>query len=261
MYRLDKRHRRVALSNLETAFGQDLSQSQLKQIARNSFLHYGRVFLDMIYLACLKPEKRDKSITMEGEDYIHTSLQKGKGVLLFTAHFGLWELAPLLVSQIGKLNVIARPLDNPYLEKDISRLRKRLGANVIYKYHAYRQILRSLRANEIVAILIDQNVLQKEAVFVDFFGKLAATTPSLATFHLRTHAPIIPGFCYPTGTKGYHIKVMKPLEIPLSGESSKDIIKITQVCTKIIENQIRELPDFWFWFHNRWKSRPKVDTQ
>lgn len=260
VFKFDKKHRSIALSNLDTAFGSDLSRVQLEQIAKNSFLHYGRVFMDMIHLSRLRPEKRDKLITIEGEEYILAALQKGRGVLLFSAHFGLWELAPLPLSKIGRLNVVARPLDNPYLEQDLSRMRQRLGAHVIYKYQAYRQILRSLRTNEIVAILIDQNVLQNEAVFVDFFGKMAATTPSLATFHLRTQAPIIPGFCYPTGTKGYHIKVMKPLEIPLSGHNREDITRITQVCTRIIENQIRELPDFWFWFHNRWKTRPKPDT-
>jgi KDO2-lipid IV(A) lauroyltransferase len=260
MYQFDKKHRSIALSNLDTAFGSDLSQEQLEQIAKNSFLHYGRVFMDMIHLSRLRPEKRDKLITMEGEEYIHAALQKGRGVLLFSAHFGLWELAPAHLAKIGRLNVVARPLDNPYVEQDLSRMRQRLGAHVIYKYQAYRPILRSLRANEIVAILIDQNVLQSEAVFVDFFGKMAATTPSLATFHLRTQAPIIPGFCYPTGTKGYHIKVMKPLEIPLSGDNREDITRITQVCTRIIENQIRELPDFWFWFHNRWKTQPKFSN-
>lgn len=261
LYKFDKRHRSIAMSNLDTAFGSDLPQAQHEQIVKNSFLHYGRVFMDMIHLSHLRPEKLDELITIEGEEHIYTALQKKRGVLLFSAHFGLWELAPFHISKIEKLSVVARPLDNPLVEQDLVRMRQRLGArDIIYKYQAYRPILRCLRANEIVAILIDQNVLRSEAVFVEFFGKMAATTPGLATFHLRTQAPIIPGFCYPSGKTNYHIKLLPPLDIPLSGDSREDIKRITQACTQIIENQIRELPDFWFWFHNRWKTRPKPDT-
>jgi KDO2-lipid IV(A) lauroyltransferase len=115
-----------------------------------------------------------------------------------------------------------------------------LGARVISKYHASRNVLQALRRNEIVAILIDQNVLREESVFVDFFNKKASTTPGLAMFHLRTEATIIPAFCYPTRDNKY-----------------TNILNITQACTKVIEEQIRARPESWLWFHDRWKSRPK----
>jgi KDO2-lipid IV(A) lauroyltransferase len=253
---LDKRHRLTALSNLKSAFGNQIPHSQRQKIARDTFIHFGRVFLDMLYLASLSPLKRVKLMTVEGEEHIHAALQKEKGALLFSAHFGLWELAPAYISNIGKLNVIARPLDNIHLEKELAKLRQSLGAKVIHKFQASRPILRSLRANEMVAILIDQNVLRSEAVFIDFFGQKAATTPSLATFHLRTGAPLIPVFCYPGDSRGFHIKILKPLDIPLSDNFQQDLHNITQTCTQVIESQIRKFPQFWFWFHDRWKSRP-----
>lgn len=256
IYTLDKKHRTIALSNLKLALGDDVPLSRRKQLAHSSFTHFGQAFFDMIHLALAHPEKRNRLITIEGEDNIEKALSQGNGALLFSAHFGLWEIAPALVSQMGKLSVVARPLDNPLLEKELLKLRTRLGASVIYKYHASRQILRSLRSNEMVAILIDQNVLKSEAVFVDFFGKKAATTPSLATFHLRTGSPMIPVFCYPSTTGGYHIKILPAPEITLSGNSLQDIETIMQTCTNIIEKQILEHPGCWFWFHNRWRTRP-----
>jgi KDO2-lipid IV(A) lauroyltransferase len=111
-----------------------------------------------------------------------------------------------------------------------------------------------------VAILIDQNVLRSEGVFVEFFGKPASTTPSLAMFHLRTGAPLLPVFCYPSSRNTYSIEVGGPVETAKTGDTNQDVLKITQLCTKIIESQIRKNPDFWFWFHRRWKSRPEPES-
>lgn len=253
---LDGKHRRLALSNLKMALGNTLTTSKRKAIIRKTFAHFGTVFFDFIHLAYLEKEKRQRLYTAEGEEHIQKAINEGKGILLFTAHFGLWEIAPSLINTLGQLHVVARPMDNQILEQELTKLRGRLGSKVISKFNASRQILRSLRANEMVAILIDQNVLENEAVFVDFFGKKAATTPSLATFHLRTGAPVIPVFTYPQSDGTFQIKIFPPVKIPLSGTFEQDVFELTQVYTQIIEQQIRIHPEFWFWLHNRWKTRP-----
>ena len=258
-YYLDKRHRQIALSNLKIAFGKELSASELKKIARNSFMHFGKTFMDIIKLPHLGEEKRNALINVEGEENLHKALREKKGALLFSAHYGSWEIAPFFLSKKGKLSVIARPLDNKLLEKELLKLRTRQGSHVIYKHQAAKKILQSLRGKDMVAFLIDQNVLRQQAVFVDFFGKKAATTPSLAAFFLRTKSPLIPVFCYPTSSHAYHLKIFSPLSITLGGNYNQEVLKITQICTKIIEIQIRKNPDYWFWFHNRWKTRPEEE--
>jgi len=259
LYYLDKKHRLIALSNLKIAFGKELSTSELKRIARNSFMHFGKTFMDIIKLPHLTEEKRNALINVEGEENLHKALRKKKGVLLFSAHYGSWEIAPFIIAKKGKLSVIARPLDNKLLEKELLKLRTSQGSSVIYKHQATKKILQSLREKEMVAFLIDQNVLRNQAVFVDFFGKKAATTPSLAAFFLRTKSPLIPVFCYPTASHAYHLKIFSPLSITSEGNYNQQVLKITQICTKIIETQIRKNPDYWFWFHNRWKTRPEEE--
>jgi KDO2-lipid IV(A) lauroyltransferase len=258
-YYLDKRHRLIALSNLKIAFGKELPPSELKRIARNSFMHFGKTFMDIIKLPHLGEEKRNALINVEGEENLLKALREKKGALLFSAHYGSWEITPFFLAKKGKLSVIARPLDNRLLEKELLKLRTSQGAHVIYKHQATKKILQSLRAREMVAFLIDQNVLRQQAVFVDFFGKKAATTPSLASFSLRTKSPLIPAFCYPTSSHAYHLKIFSPLSITLGGNYNQDVLKITQICTKIIEIQIRKNPDYWLWFHNRWKTRPEEE--
>jgi KDO2-lipid IV(A) lauroyltransferase len=259
IYHIDRKHRQIALSNLKIAFGTRLSDAKQKQVAKASFRHFGSVFADIIKIRNMKQDKVLRFISIEGTEHLEKAMLKGKGVLIFSAHLGNWEMATAPVSEIGKVHVIARPLDNRLLEKELLQIRKKLGANVIYKQQAARPILHALMANEMVAILIDQNVVRNQAVFVDFFGKPAATTPSLAAFFLKTDAPIVPVFCYPIQSGKYHIKIHQPLKINVTGKEEQDILKITQLCTKIIQDQIQEHPDVWLWFHNRWKTRPEEE--
>ncbi len=259
-FHLDHRHRRLALDNLRKAFGQELTPAQRHRVARQSFLHFGRMLADNLKWTSLSQKARENLLRVEGAEHIHQALAHGKGVLVFSAHFGNWEVASLALSQLAPLHVVARPLDSPAAEKELLRFRSSLGAKIIYKQQAARPILQALRRNEMVAILIDQNVLRREAVFVDFFGTPAATTPSLASFHLRTRAPLIPVFCYPAPCFSYHVKIYPPLDFIPGSDWSEDVLKITRHSTKIIEAEVRRRPELWFWFHNRWKTRPTSET-
>lgn len=257
-FRLAKKQRKIALKNLDWALGREKNDQARREIARRAFSHFGSSFFDLIHLSGWRPQDINHHITSSGMEHFRAALEKGRGVLLFTAHFGSWEIAPSLINQAAPLSVVARPLDNPYLEKKLAKLRQAFGSCVISKFEATRHILRTLRDNEIVAILIDQNVIASEAVFVDYFGRKAATTPGLALFHLRTGAALIPAFCYPETRSTYHLEVSSPLDIPLTGDSEQDILNITQACTEVIEAQVRKMPEYWLWFHDRWKTRPTL---
>lgn len=255
-FHLDGRHRRIALANLRTAFGRELSGSKQYAIAREAFVNFSRTLVDLLKLASWPRERIERLLIVEGREHLLRAIGRGKGALVVTGHFGNWEMVPIPISAAAPLWAVARFLDNPFLEKRLLGLRSRLGTRIIYKDRAARQVLQVLQAGDIVIVLIDQNVLRIQAVFVDFFGKLAGTTPALAAFHLRTGAPIVPAFCYPERGGRYRIKIYPALETEPEGRNEVDVLKITQTCTKIIESQIRQFPESWLWFHERWKSRP-----
>jgi KDO2-lipid IV(A) lauroyltransferase len=260
VFRLDRKHRRLALANLDTAFGPAADPQARRLLARDSFRHFGRVMADNLKWTRLPAASRAGLLTVEGEEHIRRVIGAGHGGLIFTAHFGNWEVAAEAVAALAPLNVVARPLDNPLVEAEVARFRRRLGARIISKFQAARPILQALRRNELVAILIDQNVLRSQAVFVDFFGRPAATTPAPAAFHLRSRAPLVPVFCLPSPRSTYRVRIGEPLTFEPGADFDRDVLKITQACTKIIETEIRKNPGLWFWFHNRWKSRPEAKT-
>jgi len=247
-YFMDKKHRQLAFKNLSLAFGGTKPAKELKKISRSSFKHYGEFLFSLSTFSAVNNPNRLESITVEGERHLDDALKQKRGVLLISAHYGSWEMAPSFLSLKAPVNVIVRPLDNPAIEEKIHEIRMGIGAKVIPKANASKHILRALSENEMVAILMDQNVLRSQAVFVD---------PGPAIFHLRTGAPLVPVFCYPIKRSKYFIEIGKPLNFTSSGNVEKDILKITQACTKIIEDQIKKEPRFWLWFHDRWRTRPK----
>ncbi len=255
-YYLDRKHRRLALTNLEKALGRSLTPAERRRLARASFHHFGRMLADNLKWTHLAAEKQKRLLRVEGGEYIQREFEAGRGILIFSAHLGNWEVASAAISALGPLDVVARPLDSHRLERELTCFRRSLGANVISKFQAAKPVLQALHHNRMVAILIDQNVMRSQAIFVDFFGLAAATTPGLASFHLRTGSPLISVFCYPQPDFTYRVKIGQPLVFAPSGDFDADVLKITQRCTKIIEAEIRAHPGCWLWFHNRWKTRP-----
>ncbi len=256
-YRCDRHHRNIALANLRQAFGQEKGPAELRTIARDSFRRFGETVADIFKLFPWKPADIAALIDIEGRENLADAVAAGKGVLLFSAHIGNWEVGSAVISKAGKFSVIARALDNPLLDRALLRFREGIGAQVIYKQQAAKKVLQALRDREIVAILVDQNVLRREAVFVDFFGRPAGTTPALGAFHLRTGAPLLPVFCCPAAAGRYRLRILPPIAFVPGEDVGADVLKITGICTKIIETAIREDPSSWLWVHDRWRSRPK----
>jgi Kdo2-lipid IVA lauroyltransferase/acyltransferase len=256
-YRCDRHHRNIALANLRQAFGREKGPVELRAIARDSFRRFGETVADLFKLFPWKPANIAALIDVEGGENLADAVALGKGVLLFSAHIGNWEIGSPVISKAGKFSVIARALDNPFLDRALLRFREGMGARVIYKQQAAKKVLQALRDREIVAILVDQNVLRREAVFVDFFGRPAGTTPALGAFHLRTGAPLLPVFCVPAAAGRYRLRILPPVAFVPGEDVGAAVLKITGICTKIIETAIREDPSSWLWVHDRWRSRPK----
>ncbi len=257
---ISPRHRRIARANLERAFGAALTPREQVRLARASFAHAGMIMADSAYFRRCARLPLERLAVFEGTQHLLTAAAGRRGVLVFSGHFGHWELVGQLQPRIGvPFSMVVRPLDNVRLDGFLSGLRRGTGNELISKYDAARGVLRALRPGRAVGLMIDQNVRGEGGVFVDFFGAPASTTPALAIFALKTGAPMVPMFSYPLEDGRLLIRYGEPIVASRRGTLAEDILAITQQCTRRLEEEIRLRPDCWLWMHNRWRTRPPAE--
>jgi KDO2-lipid IV(A) lauroyltransferase len=251
---IDARHRRVADKNLAMAFP-DANPSARRALSRAAFAQAGRTIFEMLWSASLTEDRIHEVGVVEGYENMEAALQKGRGALLASGHFGNWELMGVVFGLIGMpLQVIARRLADPDLEQALYNLRTRTGNQVISKDGAVKGSLRALKKGDVVAVMIDQNTIPSQATFVPFFDKLAATSRLLAQLHQRTGAPIVPSFAIPSGRK-YRFLIEPGLDLgDLAGDDA--IERVTGAATARLEEHVRNHPEAWLWIHDRWRTRP-----
>lgn len=257
-YRASKRYRNVALDNLRAAFGDQKTERELETIAKNVFRHFARGSLEFFYLLSLSHDRIDKMIDIEGLEIIEEAVKEGRGCIVITAHYGNWELLARKLVILGyKANVIARDSDDPGMTGIATQIRESGGYAVYDKDQPLVGAFRALRRNELLGILPDQNE-SHGGVFVDFFGRPAATATGPAVFALRSGAPVIPVFAPRMPDGRYKAKAYPRLEFTPSGDEEKDIYDLTTMINQAIEREVRSNPDQWLWLHDRWKLTSKA---
>jgi KDO2-lipid IV(A) lauroyltransferase len=254
------RRRPLMLGNLARAFPEK-SRLEIEWIARESVENLGAAIFELLTLTRWSAEDLKARVSYGGVENLEAARALGKGVILLSAHFGSWELGALAAGLLGQpISSVVRPLDNPGLEAELARRRTRFGNGVIAKKEALREMLKAMRENETVAILIDQNVMPDEAVFVPFFGRPAATTPSVALLQRKTGAAVVPVFTWPEGNGRYRLVFERPILAEefaaIEGGRGEQVRAATARYARVTEDAIRKQPAAWLWLHDRWKTRP-----
>jgi KDO2-lipid IV(A) lauroyltransferase len=252
-YVCNRSRRRIAEANLAAAFPLR-SPSERRVIIRAAFAHFIAQAFETLKFSTISREEMLARVDFDGEERVRLAYAQGKGVLFITGHFGFWELHaiahPIRFEPIG---VLARALDNVRINAVLERIRQCTGNTVIYRQGTIRRVMRMLQGGHGVAVLIDQHIHGRDAVYVDFFERPAATTSAVAALALRTGAPVVPVFALPIGKGRYRLVYEHPIEPPPA--DADDVIReFTQRCTDVLEMYVRRHPDLWLWMHRRWRD-------
>jgi KDO2-lipid IV(A) lauroyltransferase len=260
-YFIARKHRRIALESLAIAFGKDKSRREIEQIARDCFTFMAKGALELMFLM-ERPQLLKKRVKLVGRENLDYALSQNKGIILISAHFGNFPLLLARLSLEGyKAAGIMRPMRDSRVEKFFLAKRSKLNIKTIYSQPRKACVdasIRSLRNNELVFIPIDQN-FGSGGVFVDFFGRKAATATGPIVMAKRTGAMIIPCFIIRQKDDSHKIIFEPPLDLEEDKNDKDSVLKNIQRLTSVIETYIRKYPAEWSWIHRRWKSRPDLE--
>jgi KDO2-lipid IV(A) lauroyltransferase len=246
------RLREVAIRNLELAYPEK-SPTERNAIADEVFRSIGRLLYAFARFPQINAQNISHWIRYDGLEHFTEAKKAGRGVLFATAHLGNWELSAFAHGLMTEpMHVVIRPLDNPQIDRLVEHRRQLSGNHLIEKWDGARAMLRALKQNGAVGVLIDQNTSLQEGTFVDFFGTPACANTAFAKIAARTGAAVIPGFAlWSDLERRYVLRFYPPVE--MTGDAVRD----TKRLHAQLESVIREYPGQWLWIHRRWKTRPE----
>jgi KDO2-lipid IV(A) lauroyltransferase len=221
------------------------------------YAHFGTVILDLLWMEGRPAQELLALADLDGVEHLQRARAEGRGVISPSAHFGNWEIqAVASVPLVGPVASIARPLDNPALDRRLVAFRTSTGNTVFYKKNALGAVMKTIRGGGVVAVLIDQNMQERDGIFVRFFGRPASTTTVAAAVALKTGCAIVPVSCALQPNGRYLMRYGPRVEWTGSGRRDEDVPALTQHLTTIVEGWVRERPEQWLWLHRRWKTQP-----
>ncbi|MBN2009258.1 lysophospholipid acyltransferase family protein [candidate division KSB1 bacterium] len=249
--------RRKTITHLTQVLGESHSHQKIEKIAKLVFRNLGRNMVDAFRIGTMNSTIIDGFVTANGLEHLDAAMAKGNGVLAITGHIGNWELFGAYLAFKGyPLYVIGAPIYDPRLDEMVVKNRMASGAGYIARGRATREILRTLKRNGVIGILIDQDSRKNDGIFVDFLGIDAYTPVGPIILALKTNASIVPMAIH-IKRDNTHVVNIKP-ELPLirTGDENRDIYENTLQCSKALEEFILDSPTQWVWMHERWKTKP-----
>jgi KDO2-lipid IV(A) lauroyltransferase len=254
----------VAFENIRRAYP-DRSDARIDRM----ILAMWRNLFRMVFEIMLLPRKLRLDNVVEILDFrdrkgVVSALCSGRPVLVLSAHYGNWEMAVSIFGLFAfRMGVVARDLDNPFLDRWFRAFRRYTGHQLISKSGGANTMVSLLERNGALALLGDQDA-GSSGLFVDFFGRPASTFKSIGLLALEYGALICVGYARrlegqisATGLPRFELGCEEIID-PREHTSANALTEITQRYTAAIERVVRRAPEQYFWLHRRWKSLPKA---
>ncbi|MBI9077637.1 MAG: lysophospholipid acyltransferase family protein [Desulfatibacillum sp.] len=256
-FKLDKRHRDIAMDNLTHAYGKEKPPAEILRIGRDTFVHLAGVVLELPHMFKLNAATMKDFVELAGLNNAYKALRQDQSVVFLTAHYGNWELLALAVAQQFQIpiHVMARPLDLAPADRVLTEMRSHTGNVVLDKDKSAGAVAGLLKNRQSLGILLDQNASWYEGVYVPFFNRICCTNKGLAIFALRHGATVVPAFSRKRPDGIYDVEFLPALDLIRTGNIGKDIEANTALFNRVMESEIRKDPSQWLWVHRRWRIK------
>jgi Kdo2-lipid IVA lauroyltransferase/acyltransferase len=246
--------KKIASNQLRMVFPKK-NNNEINKLLKETYRNLG-ITLAEIYFGSIPELVRN--CHMENLENLTDVLALGHGAVVCTGHFGNWELAMHVLAAHGiKMAGVVKRQRNPYFDDYTYKWRTQCGIDIIYKDEAGRNIIKALRENKIVVLLIDQNA-GKDGIVMDFLGHPSSTFKGAAKIALHGNIPIVSAFLI-RDKEGNNIAHFEPPIYPDKYTNTEEgVLQLTKDVSRQLEDKIMEYPHLWFWLHRRWKGVRKV---
>ena len=262
-FQVDRRHRRVAIGQLEWFLKHADREGDPIKMAREHFQRLGENYICAVKTAGMKPEALEKHIEFKGIDLFEKPANSASpaewknGWIIAIGHFGNFELyARSLSSLNGRVGAATyRGLNQPGLNRLLQELRASSGVRFFDRRKEVGDLRRLMTDGSVVlGLLADQ--VAGSGIFLDFLGEKCLCSTAPAIFSQRYHCRLATAVCYRTGPAKWVVEFEE--EIPTLAEGSRrPVEEITQDVNSAFEKAIFKDPLNWFWVHDRWKRYKK----
>ncbi len=252
-FTLLRRRKNIACTNIKRVFT-ELTDREIVSIAKSNFEKLGINVIEFLLMPFIPGKEIPARFTIEGKEFFEEALQKGKGAIGLTFHFGNWEVSGIASKLLGcDIVALARPLKRRvFLNAFLNNLRSLTGLTVIVNENTGQEVMKLLKENKIIAILGDQREKSSRGVFVDFFGTKVSTSKGVATIAMKTGTVVIPVYAVRKGFLRYAFVCGSPIEMERKGNIEELIGKNMRKVNAFLETIIKQYPDEWFWVPRRW---------
>src|SRR6266404_4312681 len=251
---LDRPRYHVALSNLEAAFGDRFSRAEQRKIARESFQHFARTMVDLLWSPRLTLQNFSRYIEWENLEETARGTGPERSIMIACYHYGTFEWRSLACGFLDlKGTIISQEFKNSLLDPIFKKLREQSGHELVPRERGIIRLYKVLRRKGRTALLVDLTLPPSlGAVAINCFGLKTSVTSAHAWLHEQTGAPIIPAHCEPLPDGRYRL-VFHP-KIARTAEMTHH--QIAQACWNSFEPYVRANPAPWLWMYKHWRYLP-----
>jgi lauroyl/myristoyl acyltransferase len=257
-YALDRRHRRVALQNLELIFGAEKSPAERTAIARENFRRIGEVFACMIKTAAMSDTEIRPLLEITGAEGLATRAAAGRlaNYVMAGGHFGNFEIATRVAAYLPEFRGVAtyRGVRSPRLNQLLYRLRTVSGNILVERRDGPEKLRAALAEGGKMLTLASDQSSRSNGVEVPFLGYYAWTSRAPVVFARRYRCALYAPICYRVGLARWRVEIGDPIPLTSEGTTRSTEAILTDL-NAAFAAAVRRDPANWFWVHNRWRNR------